>query len=98
MLSESGVFVLHELGLGVETGAVGNDPIPAIRVKPGEFFLAAEAVQRGLRFDAGGDLYEVVGEPARVGPGWLARVRKVGGPGPGGEHNALLHTGERVNR
>jgi hypothetical protein len=34
------------LGAGVETGAVGNDPIPAIRVKPGEFFLAAETVRR----------------------------------------------------
>ncbi|TCC35085.1 hypothetical protein [Kribbella sindirgiensis] len=76
---------------------MGNDPIPAIRVKPGEFFLAAETVRRGLRFDAEGDVYEVVGAPARVGPDWLAKVRKVAGPGPGGEHNALLHTGKRVN-
>lgn len=74
-----------------------NSPVPALRVKPGEFFLAAETVQMGLQFDAEGDLYEVVGRPVRVGPGWLARVRKVAGPGPGCEHNALLHTGKRVN-
>lgn len=81
----------------MHTGAVGNDPIPAVRVKPGEFFLAAETVRVGLQFDAEGDVYEVVGDPVRVGPGWMARVRRVGGPGPGGEHNALLHTGKRVN-
>jgi hypothetical protein len=76
---------------------VRNDPIPAIRVRPGEFFLAAEAVQLGLRFDADGDVYEVVGRPMRVGPGWMARVRKVAGSSPGLEHNALLHTGKRMN-
>jgi hypothetical protein len=77
---------------------VGNNPIPALRVKPGEFFLAAETVQLGLRFDAEGDVYEVVGQPMRVGPGWMARIRPVSGPGPGGEHTALLHTGRRANR
>lgn len=74
-----------------------NSPVPALRVKPGEFFLAAETVHMGLRFDAEGDVYEVVGHPMRVGPGWMARVRKVAGAGPGGEHNALLHTGKPVN-
>jgi hypothetical protein len=76
---------------------VSPEPIPAVRVKPGEYFLAAETVHVGDRFAYEDSLYEVVGKPLRVGPGWMALVRVVEGLRPGSEFNAMLRTGRRVD-
>jgi hypothetical protein len=50
-----------------------TDPIEAVRAKPGEYFLATETVKIGLKFKAGGAVYEVVSEPKRWGIG-VARI------------------------
>lgn len=74
-----------------------TEPIPAVRVKPGEYFLAAETVHVGDRFAYEGSVYQVVGKPLRVGPGWMAPVRVIEGLKPGAEFNAMLRTGKRVD-
>lgn len=74
-----------------------TEPIDAVRSKPGEFFLAAEHVEIGLRFRAGGAVYEVIGEPSKWGAAWAAKVKVIEGLKPGIELQAMLHTGKRVD-
>jgi len=70
--------------------------IEAVRVAPGDFFLASEQVAVGLEFSTGDTTYRVVGEPVHVGPGAvLARVELVDGPAAGHRLNAYLRTGQR---
>lgn len=73
-----------------------SEPVEAVRSKPGEFFLAAESVEVGTRFRAGGALYEVMSEPTRWGAAWVATVKVIEGLRPGIELRAMLHTGRRV--
>jgi hypothetical protein len=74
-----------------------SEPIEAVRAGPGEYFLATESVQLGLQFRVRDTVYEVAGEPRRWGAGWMAPVRVIEGPRPGGEFQAMLHTGSRVD-
>lgn len=74
-----------------------TEPIEAVRAKPGEFFLAAETVEVGLTFRAGGAVYEVTSEPRQWGAAWVANVRVIEGLKPGIELRAMLHTGKRVD-
>lgn len=74
-----------------------NEPIEAVRAKPGEFFLAAEHVEIGLTFRAGGAVYEIMTEPTKWGAAWVATVKVLEGLGPGIELRAMLHTGKRVD-
>lgn len=73
------------------------EPIPAVRSKPGEFFLAAEVVEVGLRFQVFETVYEVVSEPRQWGIAWVAQVKVVEGLRPGIVLKAMLHTGRKVN-
>lgn len=73
-----------------------SEPVEAVRAKPGEFFLAAESVEVGTRFRAGGALYEVMTEPSKWGVAWVATVKVIEGLRPGSEFRAMLHTGEQV--
>lgn len=73
-----------------------DEPVPAERSAPGEFFLAAETVHVGLRFQVRDALYEIVSEPARWGAAWTATVRILEGVKPGGEFRAMIRTGRRV--
>lgn len=73
-----------------------SKPIPAVRVKPGEYFLAAEKITVGDRFQYRDSVYEVVGEPHRWGDGWMTLVEIVEGYKPGARFNAMLRTGHRV--
>lgn len=74
-----------------------SEPIPAHRSKPGEFFLAAESVEIGLRFQVFDALYEVVSEPKKWGIAWVAQVEVIEGLHPGVVLQAMLHTGRKVN-
>lgn len=76
---------------------MSNEPIPAVRVKPGEYFLAAESVAEGDRFEFQGAVYEVVSEPRKWGIAWVAMVRVIEGLRPGSEFRAMLHTGKKVD-
>lgn len=77
--------------------AVADTPIPAHRANPGEYFLAAETVEPGLRFQYRDAVYEVVEILATVGTGVVvATIRMVEGRAAGKEFRATLHTGERV--
>lgn len=73
-----------------------SDPIPAVRSAPGEFFLAAETVEVGLRFLLHDALYEVVSEPRKWGVAWVAQVRVIEGLRPGIQLQAMLHTGKKM--
>ncbi|TCC19992.1 hypothetical protein [Kribbella sindirgiensis] len=73
-----------------------DDPIPAERAAPGEYFLAAESVHLGLRFFYRDSVYEVVEEPSRLGAAWYANVEIIEGGKPGARFKAMLHTGKRV--
>ena len=74
-----------------------DEPIPAERAAPGEYFLAAESVHVGLRFCYLDAVYEIVGEPREWGVAWYAVVEIVEGIRPGARFNAMLHTGKRVD-
>jgi hypothetical protein len=76
---------------------VDDEAVPAMRAKPGEYFLAAEHVEVGMRFRAGGALYEVMTEPSKWGAAWVATVKVIEGLRPGTEFRAMLHTGRRVD-
>lgn len=76
---------------------MSNEPIPAVRSKPGEYFLAAETVHVGDRFFYRDSIYEIVGEPRRWGDGWMCLVRIIEGYKPGAEFNAMLRTGKPVD-
>jgi hypothetical protein len=73
-----------------------TEPVPAQRARPGEYFLAAEHVEVGLRFEYQHAVYEVVSEPKKWGIGWVAMVRVIEGMRPGTEFRALLFTGRKV--
>jgi len=74
-----------------------DEPIPAERTAPGEYFLATESVHVGLRFSYLDSVYEIVGEPRKSGLSWYAVVEIVEGIRPGAQFNAMLHTGKRVD-
>ncbi len=76
---------------------VVTEPVPAVRSKPGEYFLAAEHVEVGLQFQVPGALYEVTGEPRKWGIGWVAMVTVIEGLKPGIEFQAMLYTGRKVD-
>ncbi|WP_132190138.1 MULTISPECIES: hypothetical protein [Kribbella] len=76
---------------------MSNEPIPAVRVKPGEYFLAAEHVEVGLQFRYGDAVYEVMSEPKRWGAAWTATIRQIEGRRPGIEFRAILHLGRKVD-
>ena len=73
-----------------------SDPIEAFRSKPGEFFLAAEKVAKGDRFQVRDVVYEVASDPRQWGVGWVATVKVVQGLRPGSEFRAMLFTGRKV--
>lgn len=73
-----------------------TEPIPAVRAKPGEFFLAAETITVGDRFQAGDAVYEVASEPTKWGAAWVANVIIIEGFKPGGMLRAMLHLGRKV--
>jgi hypothetical protein len=73
------------------------EPVPAVRSKPGEYFLAAEHVEAGLKFWYGDAVYEVISEPKRWGAAWTATVRQIEGRRPGIEFRAMLHVGRKVD-
>lgn len=73
-----------------------SQPIPAVRVKPGEYFLAAETIKIGDRFQYLDSVYEVVGEPRRWGAGWMTLVEIIEGYKPGARFQAMLRTGHQV--
>jgi hypothetical protein len=64
----------------------------------GVFFLAAQAVKRGLVFfDDVSDRFEVVTDPIDAGGGkYIATVRQLSGPGVGRDLTAQLNVGRRV--
>jgi hypothetical protein len=74
------------------------EPVEAIRAAPGEYFLAAETVHIGLRFRAGGAVYEITSEPRKWGISWVADLTVIEGFKPGSTvHRAMLHTGRKMN-
>lgn len=73
-----------------------EEPVPAVRSAPGEYFLAAESVHVGQRFQFHDAVYEIVSEPTKWGIAWAATVRVIEGLRPGSEFRALLMTGRRV--
>lgn len=74
-----------------------DEPIKAVRSAPGEYFLAAEKVHVGLRFQVHDAVYEIVSEPARWGAAWTATAKIIEGLKPGGKSRAMIHTGRRMN-
>jgi hypothetical protein len=73
------------------------EPVEAVRSKPGEYFLATEHVQVGLRFKVHGALYEITGEPTKWGIAYVADVTVIEGLRPGSVFRAMLHTGRRMD-
>lgn len=73
-----------------------TEPVEAVRAAPGEYFLATETVEVGLRFRYLDALYEVITEPTKWGVSWVAQVRVIEGRKPGSEFRAMLHVGRRV--
>lgn len=75
-----------------------SEPVDAVRAKPGEFFLAAEAIELGMRFRAEGTTYEVVGRPVTIGTlMFMATVRILQGESAGKELQAMLRAGRKVD-
>lgn len=68
--------------------------VPAVRVAPGSYLLAADRVDVGLVFVVDGERYEVTGQPAAIGGDrYMAVVRRP----DGGQLTAQLQIGRRVN-
>jgi len=77
---------------------VSDEPVEAIRAHPGEYLLATDHVETGMRFRYRDAVYEVVGEPRGWGyRQWMATIRVVEGLRPGAEFRALLRGGEKVS-
>lgn len=75
-----------------------QEPVDAVRSRPGEFFLAAEHVEQGMRFRVqGGVVYEVVSEPKQWGAAVVAQVKVVEGLKPGTVLRGMLHVGRKVD-
>ncbi|TCN39806.1 hypothetical protein EV644_103108 [Kribbella orskensis] len=74
-----------------------SEPVPAVRSKPGEYFVAAERVEVDLQFWYGDAVYEVISVPRRWGAAWMATVRQIEGLRPGIEFRAMLHVGRKVD-
>ena len=73
------------------------EPIEALRARPGEFILVAERVSLGDRIRTRDALYEVTSEATKWGISWVADLRVLEGIRAGAiVHNAMLHTGKRV--
>ena len=75
-----------------------TDPVLAHRSEPGVFYLEAESVEQGMRFQAEGALYEIATEPSKWGIAWVADLLVIEGFRKGATvHRAMLHTGRKVD-
>jgi hypothetical protein len=71
--------------------------VDAVRVAPGQFFLASETIEEGMEFAVRDTLYRIVEPPRLTGYkyGW-AKVRVLNGKHKGTEFNAELRAGDRI--
>jgi len=71
-------------------------PVPARRLRPGEYRLATAHVAEGMRFEYRGALYEITSEPSKWGIAWVAEVTVIEGMRPGATFRAMLYTTETL--
>jgi len=71
--------------------------VPAVRIGPEQFLLAAERVAVGLDFAVAGETFTIVGDPAAIGGGrYLANIRATSGSKTGTEFMAQLQVGHQI--
>lgn len=73
-----------------------SDPIPAVRSKPGEYFLAAEKIAVGDRFQSRDAIYEITELTPIGGGGFMATIHMTEGRAAGKNFHAMLRTGRQV--
>lgn len=72
-------------------------PVKAKRIRPGEYLLATDHVETGMRFVYYDSVYEITGVPRRWGAAWVAAVTFIEDGERGATFQAMLHTTEAGN-